>query len=88
VTAVTPPTSSSSSEGGSDLDEYPEAGRKELKKLLETEAGKRIYEKLKAKANADDGPGASRKVWENKDFRVDPRGIVTTREAFATGSFR
>jgi hypothetical protein len=71
VAAVTPHTSSSSSENGSDSDEYPEAGRKELKKLLETGAGKRIYEKLKAMANANDRPGASRKVRENKDFRVD-----------------
>ncbi|KAH6649345.1 hypothetical protein F5144DRAFT_542550 [Chaetomium tenue] len=67
-TTVTPPTPPS--DDGSDSDEYPKAGRKELKKLLEAE-GKEIYEKLKAKANADDSPGASRKVWKNKDFRID-----------------
>ncbi|EAQ91902.1 predicted protein [Chaetomium globosum CBS 148.51] len=65
---VTPPTPPS--EDGSDSDEYPEAGRKELKKLLEAE-GKEIYEKLKATANTDHSPGASRKVWKNKDFRID-----------------
>ena len=74
------------------MDEYPEAGRKELKKLLETEAGKRIYEKLEAKPNADDSPGAPRKACENEDFRVDKgyrddkRGVRHSRARMGTDS--
>ncbi|KAJ3561706.1 hypothetical protein NPX13_g8843 [Xylaria arbuscula] len=39
--------------------------------LLLGETGRRIYDRLRKRALADDTPGASRTVWSDRDYRID-----------------
>ncbi|KAI1360664.1 hypothetical protein F5Y08DRAFT_316882 [Xylaria arbuscula] len=63
---------SNDANGGDDDEEWePKIPKNEMARLLQGETGRRIYDRLRKRALADDTPGASRTVWSDRDYRID-----------------